>query len=257
MYLTKEEYALTLEKAREKALFFTRHDDALVYYNIEGLKPFKRLKVLRETYCTQEQVERTLDWFQHERSAWIIEELSYVPYVYEPHYKYTLYFYDCVMQELKKAPAEIQLPDDTLARLDFATEMHRRLALVYGFGDMIVEPVGKPIAIHRGSAIPPIPQLKELRGWRGYIHYDWYKSKEHREAVEKILSNFWRDYPAIVYEIAELSRQGFRLREISKKFASYASTAWKEFGLTEASELLLAGLFNTMLALTHHRTRNR
>jgi hypothetical protein len=115
------------------------------------MMPLPRLKVLRETYCSQQVVDTAVGWVESHRPE-LIEKL-----MEDEHWRqqdYSERAWD-ILEYLTEEKVEI--PTSLVGRMDLINEFTRRGRTAYGLPE--IPPKGKPLAFGPDQPLPPLIKL--------------------------------------------------------------------------------------------------
>lgn len=156
--------------------------------NPEPLQPLPRLKVLRDTWCSQDTADRAADYLQANNPGLIREIL--LEEGAERNSEYFNLAYE-VVDYLTEAGLDV--PATLLGKLDLACELSRRIRKANG--KSALTPRGKPLAEGPGK-MPPLSALPISEGAarRGNVT---------QELADKILNKAYVAQPDLWYAVAE------------------------------------------------------
>lgn len=184
--------------------------------NPEPLQPLPRLKVLRDTWCSQDTVDRAADYLQQNNPDLIRELLLEEDGPRAPA------FFNIVYEILDYLAEEgVELPAMPLGKMDLACELSRRLRKANGLFD--VPPRGKPLAAGPDQPLPPLLKLAidEDAARRGTLT---------QELTDRVLQIAYEKQPALWYALAEEYRNHMRLYATDEFPALLAQLMTTEYG---------------------------
>ncbi len=124
--------------------------------SVADLHQLPELKVLRETYCSQEMTENVIGFLKQDASDLLLElvqeELIDRDAIYRKAFERLEYYVT------ETASQKVSIPSTRLGRLDLLNEISRRLRKLVGLPEF--ELLGQPIIDSIGQPFPALPQLK-------------------------------------------------------------------------------------------------
>ena len=181
-----------------------------------AVPPLPRLKVVRDTWCSQQLADNAADFLQAHKPD-LIQELA----AEERGERLSEYFN--VVYEILDALNEAgqALPATMLGKVDLACELSRRVRNAYGYAEL--KPKGHPLASGPDQPLPPMVNvpIDEGTARRGNLTQD---------AVDKILAQTYQRRPDLWYALAEEYRHQMRLFAVDEFQQLLADVAGAEFG---------------------------
>lgn len=123
--------------------------------------PLPRLKVLRETYCSQQAVDTAIGWMEAHRPELIGKLME------EEHWREQAYSERAwdILEYLTEEKVEI--PTSLIGRMDLINEFTRRGRKAAGLPE--IPPKGKPLASGPDQPLPPLAKLDIKERTRKHI----------------------------------------------------------------------------------------
>ena len=165
--------------------------------NPAALHPLPGLKVLRDTWCSQQTADKAIDYLQAHHPALLQELLA------EEEGRRSAAYLN-VAHGILDALAEegVELPATSLGKMDLMCELSRRLRKAYGLFE--VPPRGKPLAAGPDQPLPKLPRLAISEGAAR-------RGKVTQEMADRILQSSYDEQPALWFALAEEYRHQMHL----------------------------------------------
>jgi hypothetical protein len=153
--------------------------------------PLPQLKVLRETYCSQQVLDTAIGWVETHRSE-LIENL-----MRDEHWRqqdYSERAWD-ILEYLTEEKVEI--PTSLIGRMDLIHEITRRGRSAYGKPE--IPPSGKPLASGPDQPLPPLAHLEICEHTKKFNHVT-------QEMADRVLGIAYEKRPDLWLAFAEEHR---------------------------------------------------
>jgi hypothetical protein len=163
-------------------------------YLSQPLRSLPELPVLRDSYCSQETVNRIVRWIHDNHPEWLMKLLAEESGNRAGHYLET----SELLSKLKKhAYNEVEGVTPYLGEIDLIYEIDRRLRKAYDFSELL--PRGKPLAPSPNGPFPPMLVLKisPINEKRGAT----------QEIVDTVLADFYNQRPDLWFAAGEAAQR--------------------------------------------------
>ncbi len=170
------------------------------------LKPLPPLKVIRETYCSQEMTDSCIDYLVKNYPQRVLALLDEEKVNREVlYYKIASNIAYILKDEVGKS---IDVPQTHLGLIDLVYELSRRLRRAYDLPEIL--PQGKPIA---PTPDGPFPELIKIE-----IGPVQKKLGITQEVADRLLGRIYEQRPDLWYAMAEGARRNLHLYMLSDDF---------------------------------------
>jgi hypothetical protein len=170
--------------------------------NPVALRALPVLKVLRDTWCSQQTADAAIDYLQAHYPA-LLQELL----VEEEGSRSAAYLNAAygILDTLSED--NVELPAAPLGKMDLMCELSRRLRKAYGFFD--VPPRGRPLAAGPDQPLPKLPGLPVSEGSAR-------RGKVTQEMADRVLQSCYDKHPALWFALAEEYRNQMPLYAVDE-----------------------------------------
>ncbi|MEZ0223671.1 MAG: hypothetical protein ACAH83_03895 [Alphaproteobacteria bacterium] len=184
--------------------------------NPEPIQPLPRLKVLRDTWCDQDTVDRAADYLQANNPDLIREIL--LEEGAERNSEYFNLAYEVVDY---LAMAGVADPATPLGKLDLACEISRRIRKANGKSELT--PRGKPLAAGPNVPLPPLAPLAVSEGAQ-------HRGNVTQEMADKVFGIAYKQRPDLWWAFAEEYRHLMCLYAVDEMRALIGKILKEEYG---------------------------
>ncbi len=165
--------------------------------NAEADLPLPRLTPLRETWCSQQQVDAACDFLSRQKPEMIRQFVQH-----EDAERLSEYF-DFAYEILDTlAEGGVDVPPTQLGKIDLMCELSRRICQAYGLPEF--PPRGQPLAAGPDQPLPPLAKLNIDPGGASRGNFT-------QEMADSVLAKAYADRPDLWYLLAEEHRHDMRL----------------------------------------------